>query len=152
MKKILLLFLIGLSFNTFADMQTVRLLFAQASVSEASNQKLVELTKTASISQNPVLYAYNAAAEMTMANHVYWPGSKLSYFNEGKKKLENVLNKNKSNVEIRFIRYSIQNGAPFFLDYSSNLEEDKKFILDNLNNTDWPADYKAKVKEFLNNN
>lgn len=150
MRKLVLLALITFSFNAKADMEIIRMLFSQSSASETANKKLIELTKTVTIDSSPVLYAYYAAATMSMANHVYWPGSKLSYFNDGKKKLEAVINKYKSNVEIRFIRYCVQNGAPFFLDYNSNLEEDKKFILANLNTTDWPQDYKVKAKEFLN--
>lgn len=132
------------------SMVEIRDLFAKASTDEASNTKLYELTNSYSLATFPVYYAYNAGAEMTLANHATWPGTKLEYFNAGKERLEAAVAKYPKNVEIRYIRYCVQQGCPFFLDYASNIEEDKKFILANMNQTDWSESYKKQVKEFLN--
>jgi len=85
-----------------------------------------------------------------MANHVMWPGTKLAYFNEGKEKLEKAVNYALTNVEIRFIRYAIQVGAPAMLGYYQNVSEDKAYILKNINKSDWTEGYKKEVIEFLN--
>lgn len=145
---ILLLFT-GLVQAAHPNLVELRDLFAKASVDEEANNKLYSLTKSYSLNTYPVFYAYNAAAEMTLANHAYWPTSKLEYFNAGKVRLEEAVTAFPKNVEIRYIRYCVQQGCPFFLDYASNLDEDKKYILANLSQTDWSEDYKQKVRDFL---
>lgn len=149
----LLFSLAFLSFNYSAqlDMKLLRQLFAVASVDESSNEKLIEMTKSAQLEDDPLTYAYHAGAIMSMANHVYWPGTKLSCFNEGKLKLEKAVNFALKNVEIRFIRYSIQNSAPQILGYYENVQEDKRFILHNIETTNWTSEYKQEIKDFLNN-
>lgn len=146
----LLFVLTGASLNAHPSLVEIRDLFAKASTDEAANTKLFELTNSYSLTTFPIYYAYNAGAEMTLANHVTWPGTKLEYFNAGKTRLEAAVAKYPKNVEIRYIRYCVQQGCPFFLDYASNLAEDKKFILANMNQTDWSESYKKQVKEFLN--
>ena len=132
------------------DLVKLRDLFSKASTDEVANAELFSLTNSYSLHTYPVYYAYNAAAEMTLANHVSWPGTKFDHFNAGRERLEAAVTKFPKNVEIRYIRYCVQQGCPFFLDYASNLEEDKKFILANMNQTDWSDAYKKQVKEFLN--
>ncbi len=146
----ILLFLISTVSIAHPSMVEIRDLFAKASTDEESNKKLFDLTNSYNLSTFPVYYAYNAGAEMTLANHATWPGTKLEYFNAGKERLEAAVAKYPKNVEIRYIRYCVQQGCPFFLDYASNLEEDKKFILSNISQTDWSESYKKQVKEFLN--
>jgi len=77
---------------------------------------------------NPVFLAYLGAYQTIWANHVFNPLSKLSTFNKGKKNIQKAVTMDSNNVEIRFIRYSIQKNAPRFLGYSSDLATDKKFI------------------------
>ncbi|MBK9191918.1 MAG: hypothetical protein IPM77_10605 [Crocinitomicaceae bacterium] len=152
MNRIIFLFFL-LPFKLFAahpDMNEIRDLFSRASTDESANTELFNITKSYSLTTFPVYHAYNAAAEMTLANHVYWPASKLEYFNAGKERLEKVIKAFPENVEIRYIRYCVQQGAPFFLGYSSDLQDDKNFVLKNINRTDWSDSYKKSVKEFLN--
>lgn len=78
------------------------------------------------------LLGYDAAYEMAMANHVSNPGTKLRYFNTGKRKLERLIEENASIVELRYIRYTIQKECPTFLDYHSNMAEDLKMIKKNM--------------------
>lgn len=151
-KSTFILFLTLLTVNSFAGMEEIRTLFSKSSVDENAAERLIELTKNASLKSNPVLYAYHAGATMSLANHYSWPGTKLSYFNEGKEKLEKAVNFALTNVEIRFIRYAVQRGAPSILGYSQNLAEDKTYILKHINKTDWSASYKQEVRDFLNKN
>ncbi|MBK7129104.1 MAG: hypothetical protein IPM74_03885 [Crocinitomicaceae bacterium] len=132
------------------DMSKIRDLFAVAATDEEACNELYKLTSSYSLQNFPVYYAYNAAAEMTQANHTYWPNEKLSLFNAGKERLEEAVTKQPNTVEIRFIRYCVQQGCPFFLDYDDNLDEDKKFILGNLSKSGWSETYQKEVKEFLN--
>ncbi|NOQ74819.1 MAG: hypothetical protein GQ574_22585 [Crocinitomix sp.] len=150
MKSIFILAFVLSNLATLTDVTVLRQLFAVANVDEASNKKLVEITKSADLITDSVDYAYNAAGLMSMANHVFWPGTKLSYFNQGKVKLEKAVNFALKNVEIRFIRYSIQKNAPIILGYFDKMQEDKRFILKNIDGTNWTNEYKQEVKGFLN--
>lgn len=134
------------------DMVEIRNLFSKASLDREANNELYSLTNSYNLNTFPVYYAYNAAAEMILANHVSWPGTKLEHFNTGRQRLETAVAKFPENVEIRYIRYCVQQGCPFFLNYTSNLEEDKKFVIKNIHQTDWSETYKKQVKEFLNTN
>lgn len=75
---------------------------------------------------------YEAAFQMFMAKHIKNPIRKMSYFNRGKKLLESQIDLDSNNVELRFIRLCIQYHIPKYLGYKSNIEDDKKFLLDNL--------------------
>lgn len=152
MRSFMLILLVGWQVsNCLAiDMNEVRGLFAKASADEKANDELYKLTASYSLKTYPVLYAYNAAAEMTLANHAFWPTTKYSYFSAGRDRLEEAVKSFPKNTEIRYIRYCVQQGCPFFLDYSSNLEEDKRFVLANLDKTGWSESYKSEVRDFLN--
>jgi len=151
MKRTAFLFFLFIStqLNAAADLSIIRDLFGICSFDKASCYNLVSMTRAYELSKDPVLYAYHAAGEMTMATHEFWPPKKLEHFNSGKWKLEAAIKKHPKNVEMRYIRYSVQQGSPFFLDYSKHLDEDRKYVLDNMDQTDWTESYKKKVREFL---
>ncbi len=75
-----------------------------------------------------------------MAKHATNPLSKYSYFNKGKKALENALKKDPNNLEIRLMRFISQEQTPAFLGYNKDLKSDKTFIL---------AEYKKSKDEDL---
>ena len=69
---------------------------------------------------------------MMMAKYVVSPINKLSKFNEGKNLLEKCIEKDNKNVELHFLRFTVQSNAPKFLGYNSSLLLDKNFILNAL--------------------
>lgn len=78
-----------------------------------------------------VLLAYKGAVMTTVANCKNTPFSKLSMFNKGKDLLESALNASPENIEIRFLRYTVQTNIPDILKYD-NMEADKQFLLESL--------------------
>lgn len=106
----------------------VRSYYLKAAEEEAAAQKLVNLTKDGS-SKDPLLFGYKGAGHMMMAKHVGNPFKKLSHFNKGKDIFSEAIAAAPNNVEIRFLRFSVQAEAPGFLNYKQNLEEDKKILL-----------------------
>lgn len=75
--------------------------------------------------------AYLGGVQTIWANHVFNPLSKLDTFKEGKKNIERAITKEPDNVELRFIRLSVQKNAPRFLGYRSKVKEDTEFIQKN---------------------
>lgn len=84
----------------------------------------------------PLYLGYKAAAHMMMAKHVGNPFSKMSHFNKGKEMFSSAIESDKDNIELRFLRFSVQSEAPGFLGYNDELEEDKKMILKGLGTLD----------------
>lgn len=89
---------------------------------------------------------YAAAFHMFMAKHTSNPFKKMSYFNGGQKKLEELIKKDPTNVELRFIRLCIQYYVPKYLGYRDNIEEDKDYLVQNLRSIK-----DANTKEILFN-
>ncbi len=63
----------------------------------------------------PLFLGYHGASQMMMAKHVGNPFKKLSYFNKGKDMYTAAINADPRNVELRFLRFSVQAEAPGFL-------------------------------------
>ena len=105
----------------------MRKLYLTAAEDEASAKKLMKITSDKK--NEPLFLGYHGASQMMMAKHVGNPFKKLSYFNKGKDMYTAAINADPSNVELRFLRFSVQAEAPGFLNYKQNLEEDKKILL-----------------------
>lgn len=98
---------------------------------ELCEKMIAELTETKNNSATHM--AYLGGLQTIWANHVFSPISKLNTFKEGKKNIEQAIKKEPENVELRFIRLSVQKNAPSFLGYKSNINEDTEFIKKNRN-------------------
>jgi len=131
------------------DLKEIRQLFMVVDKKEQACEELLSFTDGYTIGYKPLIYAYHAAAEMTMANHVSWPGSKLKYFKAGRIKLEAVVKENMDNVEIRYIRFAVQYGSPGFLGYQDDMEQDKAFIKKNLEKAELPPYLKKIIKATI---
>ncbi len=96
---------------------------------ELCERVIAELTMTKN--NSAVHLGYLGGLQTIWANHVFSPISKLNTFKEGKKNIEQAIKKEPNNVELRFIRLSVQKNAPSFLGYRSNINEDTDFIKEN---------------------
>jgi hypothetical protein len=84
---------------------------------------------------DPLLTGYKAAGYMVMANHLFNPVTKLSFFKKGRLLLENAVAADTSDIELRFIRYSIQTHCPSFLGYKRSILEDRRMLLQYIKTT-----------------
>ncbi|OJV51813.1 MAG: hypothetical protein BGO31_08450 [Bacteroidetes bacterium 43-16] len=112
------------------DLEYVRKSYEQAVKNEKLCSSLIE--QLSGQTNNVVYLGYLGAFQTIWANHTSNPLAKLNTFNKGKKHIEQAIKAAPDNVELRFIRLSIQVNCPDFLNYSSNIKEDKKFIKTNL--------------------
>lgn len=80
-------------------------------------------------SKDPLVWAYIATLEGLKAKHAWNPYSKLKYINQSSKLINIAVSAAPDNLEIRFMRFSLQHFTPAFLGFSKNLEEDKTIIL-----------------------
>lgn len=111
------------------SIKDVRLMLHQATNKEDDCTKLINILTPFNEKNNPLLFGYKGGATMIMAKHAFNPFSKLSYFKKGKNMLESAIQADKNNIELLFLRYTIQTSVPSFLNYSSDRQKDKSFLL-----------------------
>jgi hypothetical protein len=82
--------------------------------------------------RNNTQQAYFGVATAMYAELVSNPAEKLSYFSRGKDLLEKAIANDYWNEELRFLRYSVQDKAPWMLQYHDKLGEDSYYIYQSL--------------------
>jgi hypothetical protein len=82
--------------------------------------------------RNNTQQAYFGVATAMHAELVSNPAEKLSYFSRGKDLLEKAIANDYWNEELRFLRYSVQDKAPWMLQYHDKLDEDSYYIYQSL--------------------
>lgn len=144
----LFLMLLGSSAaNQEPDLSVIRELYKKAAEQEVAGKRLLEVTQNYDI-QQPVFFGYKGAGHMMMAKHVINPFSKMSHFNTGKKIVTAAIDKDPGNVELRFLRFSVQAEAPGFLRYNENIEEDKAFLMQEVHHIQNPG-LKKMIHHYL---
>jgi hypothetical protein len=124
----------GLSLSAKSpEIEDVRVLFHKAESSQKVCVELIEFLEPYNDKNNALFLGYRGGANMLMAKHLINPFSKLSYFKKGRLMLEKAIQFDQKNVELRFLRYTIQTNVPSFLNYNDNKEIDRVFLLQSLN-------------------
>ena len=126
------------------DINSVRSLLERAPTEEKACKELLVMLQPFNENNNSLLSGYKASATMIMAKHVFNPFSKLSYFKKGKNIMEKAIAADSANIELRFLRFSVQTNIPSFLGYKENIKNDKNFLLKSL-----PAIKDLKLKKMI---
>lgn len=128
------------------DMGEIRNLYQRAPKVKKDALQLNQLMLRVDSLDAPVLICYKGANEMIQAKYTLNPFAKFEKFNRGKELIKKAFSRDSLNLEMRFIRYSIQINLPSFLGYNDELDMDKRFLLDNTReNKD------TKLKEIIFN-
>lgn len=120
------------TFNT-SDNKTAREYYLKASESKEYAEKLKTFTQ--SKFNFPLLKAYNGVALAILAKHSWNPYTKLENVKSGLKNINEAVSSQNSDIEIRFLRFSVEENIPSVVPFTSHIDEDKKFILKNWNKT-----------------
>lgn len=95
-------------------------------------KKLIKLpNKTALIT------AYIGTLEALKAKHSWNPYNKIKYVKVSLKTMQKAINMDKENMEIRFMRFSIEHFTPSFLGFSKDLTADRKEIVKHYQNNNF---------------
>lgn len=95
--------------------------------------------------------AYRSAICFLWSDYYFNPVKKWNCFIKGKTSMEQLIQRNPNNIEIRFLRLTIQENIPDFLGYNSDTKEDRQFISENINEiTD--NDLHNRIVSYLHNN
>lgn len=118
------------NFLTMSDVEvaTLRKLYYEAAENKTAVKKLSALLAKVNENSDAILIGYRGATEMMEAKYAFNPVTKLSRFNKGKNYLEKAIKKEPKQVELRFIRFSIQTNLPSFLGYNDHIKTDKNLL------------------------
>lgn len=134
MKYLIVLTLFISNFVNSQNLKNIRLQYPEAAKSiEITTNLELELENVDS-SSSSLLLAYKGAILTLQAKFSKSKSDKKKYFKEGVSLIENAIQADDSNIEIRYLRLSVQENSPKFLGYHKNIEEDKEFILKNYRN------------------
>ncbi|SDM57274.1 hypothetical protein SAMN05421813_1168 [Daejeonella rubra] len=125
---IILLFCSSIVTARVPAIKDVRIMLHNATTNEETCNKLISLLVPFNENNNPLLFGYRGGATMLMAKHAFNPFTKLSYFKKGRIMLERAIKAERNNVELRFLRYTIQTNVPGFLNYNSDKNIDRAFL------------------------
>jgi len=78
---------------------------------------------------NPLIVAYIGTLEALKAKHSWNPYNKIRYVSLSQKTMKMAVERDPNNLEIRFMRFTIQHYTPSFLGFSKDLDEDRKAIV-----------------------
>lgn len=134
-------------FLTSVGLNDVRETYFLAVNSEEKTDLLIELTKE---NKSTLYTAYLGVGYTLKASFGYNPIKKLDNFEKGKKLIDSSVKNSPENVEIRFLRLTVQEGSPALLNYKDNIKKDREFIKKELNISKLPSWYKKKIHEYLN--
>lgn len=109
------------------DLPRIKKLMVKAVESqEITNDLFQELS--ALKSQDPLIWAYIATLEGLKAKHSWNPYNKLKFVSRSQKLIAKAVEARPDDLEIRFMRFSLQHYTPEFLGFSKNLDEDRQVI------------------------
>ena len=75
-------------------------------------KKLINLSKN--INDHPVILAYNYTGKLMMLDYSNNPFEKYKIFKTKTKQIDSIINTNQKNIEIRLLRYALQQNSPYF--------------------------------------
>jgi hypothetical protein len=149
-----LLLLISILFQTSAGqdfkISEIRNAYYAAIESSKSAEAFSDKLKSFGNSNSPILKGYKGMSEFLLSRHSINPYTKLNHFYKGRDLLEEAIKADPKNPELLFLRFTAQSNMPAFLNYSGNMDEDKKALMTYLGQKDnRDKELSEKIKKFL---
>ena len=126
----------------------LRAMYYMALSDKRTADKFMTIINEAKAESEPIFLCYKAMACMLKVRYSMNPYCKYTQFRKGVKLLEQAVQKDSNNAEIRFMRYCVQKNAPDFLGYNNHIESDRAFLTKSYN-TIPDADLRNKIKEYV---
>lgn len=132
MRFLLLSIIISIFTSNFTQAYDIKKIREDYITAINSSEKADELYNQLSAIKNPdpLLLAYLGSVQALKAKHAWNPVSKLSYLNQGFKTINHAVAKAPNEIEVRFLRFSLEYYVPSFLGFSKNLAVDKVKIIE----------------------
>ncbi len=128
---ILILLLHFTNIKEDSELIKIRNLYENAAIKEEAQVKLNLLLLNIK-PESYLLSGYKGANIMIGASYVFNPISKLNKFNKGRKLVEDAIKNEPNNLELRYLRFTLQTNLPRFLGYTNQINRDKIFMINQL--------------------
>jgi hypothetical protein len=92
---------------------------------------------------------YFGVVQALKAKHAWNPYYKLKFLNDSEKTLQMAVNREPDNMEIRFMRFSIEHNVPGFLGYNKHLTADREEMIKQLDKKYYATADKDVVKTIV---
>lgn len=112
------------------SIETLRKNYFKVQIDSSTCAKLYESISKTNSTDNIIL-GYKGAITASMANYKENKLEKLNLFNTGKNLIEQSIANDKENIELKFLRLTIQSSCPKMLGYNKQISADKNFVLEN---------------------
>lgn len=131
--KVFLFFISIAAFLFNLNVSSVRMEYKEAVLSKEKTELLHNKLSVVTKSNNKVLVAYKGAVIALMAQYEKGVKNKKDKLKEGISLVEYAVESKPNDIEIRFVRLTIQQNIPKFLQYNKDRELDEQFVLENIN-------------------
>jgi len=148
MQKLVLGFFLSISILGI-NLSQVREKYPKAWNSPEITEALFTSLSALKNTDNKVLFVYKGAVLTLKAKHAKGVKDKKAFFKEGATLIESAINTSPDNLEMRFIRMTVQENAPKIVRYNKEIEKDKRFVLDNYTLSDDKV-LKKIIKQYIN--
>ncbi|MBL4676256.1 MAG: hypothetical protein JKY70_08645 [Mucilaginibacter sp.] len=132
-----------------ADLHKIRKLLVTALDSKKTTDSLYSHLSDVK-ERSALLNAYMGTLEALKAKHAWNPYFKVKYLNDSEKTFKNAVTHDPHNIEIRFMRFSIEHNVPKFLGYNINLIADREEMIKQIDRKFYSSADKALVKTIIN--
>ncbi|MGY0391045.1 hypothetical protein ACW5R3_00625 [Bizionia sp. KMM 8389] len=129
MKYLIICFLTLFTITQTLELSEVRIAYKEAAQTPEKVDVFYKQLATVTKEDNMALVAYKGASIALKARSAKTLKAKKNGFIEGVSYIEYAIDTEPNNIETRFIRLGIQENTPKILNYKSNIEEDKQFLL-----------------------
>jgi hypothetical protein len=127
------------------ELPEIRKIYPNAANSEITAKELAAKLTNITFESDKTLIAYKGASITMVSKFSKNLSEKITKFKEGVKWIEFAVANDPNNIEIRFIRLSIQENVPGITKYKKNISEDAAFIATHY------KEQTATIKEYLKN-
>ena len=124
----------------------VRAQFYAGVEDEEKTKKLIKALFPEKDKLPPIYLGYLGASQALLAKHCFNPYNKLDFLNKSIITFQTAISREPENLEIRFLRFSVQHFLPSFLGMSKNLSEDRDVIIEQIKKKNYPAEDLQLVK------
>lgn len=136
--------------TSLPEIDEVRGRFYKSVQSETEAKAFYQELNAAIGSLPPLYQGYLGASEALLAKHSWNPYKKLDYLKQSQITLAKAIEQLPHDLELRFLRFSIQHYLPSFLGASGDIEEDKRVIIQQLQLKNYKKQPTALVKNVIN--
>lgn len=135
MKKAFLLLLFSVMNVAAQDISQMRSYLQSAQNSESKAREMIAAAKSGYLhTKKPTYWGFEAVGNFYLAKNSANPFKKLSYFNQGRKKLDAAIAADSKNAELRLLRLVAQENSPSVLNYKDKIQSDRVFLKNNYQN------------------